>query len=906
MEADTAAGSGWMGALHPEDREKVEEAWREAVKSGREFHAQFRFVRPDDGRVTWVEGSGSRIENPQAGGFSYVGSCSAITEQKQAEARMRLYEGIFSTSPDFAYVFDTEHRFIYANRSLLDTWGRSWGESAGKTCLELGYEPWHAEMHNREIDAVVLSGRPVRGEIPFTGVNGRRIYEYIFTPVFGENGGVEAVAGTTRDVTERKEAEERANFLSELAGNLSPLTEEAEIIRVTVAATGGFLNAHRCYFVECLKSDDLILAGENWVRDDAVSLAGEYSLSAFGGDEWWAEYSGGDLAVTDVATHRLTRDRLESYEQVGVKSFAVQPFKRAGEWTAILAVTEDRTRQWKPEEMELLDNVAARVWPLVEQARSLESIRKSQQRLALVAEAGRMILESDTPAGMLKKLYQAASDHLQTDICLMLMPNRDGEKRARVEFASGLADEAVERIGRIYFGDPEMVLAADVCPDAARQKASRIFAEERVKGYSSHPLLVGDELLGIMIFASRVRGAFSNEEEEFLETISQYVTSAYVRLRLLDSLRESDRRKDQFLATLAHELRNPLAPILTGLEIMKHSKDDASKLDKITGIIERQTSQMARLIDDLLDISRVNTGKIVLRKETVPFGEILKTAIEASEPLFEKHGHALKLALPADPVRVSVDPSRVAQVISNLLTNAAKYTPPGGEILLEAAADDGDVRVKVRDNGQGIELSDQQSIFEIFHQTADGSADGLGIGLTLVKSLVELHGGAVTVRSEGKAKGSEFEVRLPACVVAGSEENAAPEPVTMPTKAEGPAVSKRVLVVDDGKSAADMLALFFRLQGLEVAVAYDGLEGLEKARDFQPDLVIMDIGMPLMDGLEAARRMRLEKVGATLVALSGWGAAEDKRRTAEAGFDEHLVKPVKPDDLRALMARYFD
>ena len=886
-----AAGEGWVNAVHPDDRQRVLDDWKEAVTAHKPYHGQFRYVRPD-GRTVWVEGNGIPIDSPAVGDCGYMGTCVEITERRQAEALTKLYEAMVTTTPDFAYVFDTRYRFIYANQSLLTMWGKTWEEAVGKRCHELGYPDWHARLHESEIDTVIATRQPIRGEVHFDGTHGRRLYDYIFTPVLDENGEVEAVAGATRDVTERKQAEGRLNVLSELAGRLAPLNTEAAIMRTTVEIVGRHLNAQRCYFVECLKAENLVRVSPNYLREGvASSVEGQFDLDDFGGEEWWSRYSGGQLAIEDISADPLTAGRSEAYLRLGVWSFATTPYRKLGAWTSILAVTEERPRKWTPEVLEFLENVMARVWPLIEQARNVQALRTSRQRLAIIAETGRYLLEAETAEDILRIACGAAAEHLKVDVAIARLTGEQGEGMGE-GFHFGVTDEVAEEITALYLGGERGF------PEEVEGRSGAILRKEGAKTIATDRLMAGDQLLGVMIFAGRNRTPFSFIELEFLDTLSHYVTSACVRLRLVESLRESDRRKDLFLATLAHELRNPLAPVLTGLEIMRRSKGDVVTVDHVTGIIERQTEQMAHLIDDLLDISRINTGKIVLKKEPSEFARVLKNAIEASQPLFEERGHSLEIVIPPASVRVDVDPARIAQVVSNLLSNAAKYTPDNGRIRLDAGVEGMDAWVSVSDNGQGIDPLDQLSIFELFHQTSNGSADGLGIGLTLVKSRVEMHGGSVAVESGGRGEGSTFRVSLPGCVKTTADA------VVPEAPGERLSLKKRVLVVDDGKNAADMLAMFFRLEGMETDVAYNGREGLEKSRTFDPDFVIMDIGMPVMDGLEAARCMREEKIRATIIALSGWGRDEDKERTAKAGFDHHMTKPVSPDELRKVMALY--
>jgi len=367
----------------------------------------------------------------------------------------------------------------------------------------------------------------------------------------------------------------------------------------------------------------------------------------------------------------------------------------------------------------------------------------------------------------------------------------------------------------------------------------------------------------------------------------------------MELLLESDRRKDAFLATLAHELRNPLAPMLAGIDVIVRSPGNDKLVADVGGMLQRQVAQMSHLIDDLLDMSRVKTGKIVIKKSRVLLGDVIRSAVETVEPAMGEKRHRFTLNLPAESLEAEVDPYRISQVISNLLSNAVKFTPPEGEITLTALAEsDTLLNISVSDSGCGIPAALQGRVFGLFEQGDSGAKGGLGIGLTLVKSLVEMHGGSVSVDSAGDGLGTTFTVLLP--VLVGKLAERAPE-AKPKTPRSGPA---RVLVVDDGRNAADILAMFFQMEGFDTAVAYDGAQAVDVARNFDPDLVCMDLGMPRMDGFEAAREIRRSGKSPTLVALSGWGAESDRRRSAEAGFDIHLVKPVKPDDLRALIARF--
>jgi PAS domain S-box-containing protein len=372
-----------------------------------------------------------------------------------------------------------------------------------------------------------------------------------------------------------------------------------------------------------------------------------------------------------------------------------------------------------------------------------------------------------------------------------------------------------------------------------------------------------------------------------------------------EALRQADRRKDEFLAMLAHELRNPLAPIRNALHILKMPDVPAPLLAQVRGMMERQVQHLVRLVDDLLDVSRIMRGKIQLRKEPLDLAAVISRAVETAQPGIEAQGHQLTVALPAEPVRLEGDLIRLAQVLANLLNNAAKYTERGGHIRLTAEAGRGEVAVRVRDNGIGIAPEMQGSIFDLFVQADQGAAHaqgGLGIGLTLVRRLVEMHGGSVSVSSPGLGQGSEFVVRLPAMPGARDDIHRPAEGSAAPVQAA--AELRHLLVVDDNEDAAESLAVLLRLGGHEVRVAHDGPGALQAARERPPDLVFLDIGMAGMDGYEVARRLRQEPGWGQrrLVAVTGWGQDEDRRRAQEAGFDYHLTKPADPVALQKLLA----
>jgi PAS domain S-box-containing protein len=374
------------------------------------------------------------------------------------------------------------------------------------------------------------------------------------------------------------------------------------------------------------------------------------------------------------------------------------------------------------------------------------------------------------------------------------------------------------------------------------------------------------------------------------------------RVRTLEALREADRRKDEFLATLAHEIRNPLAPIRNELEIMRVARGNPDVIEHSRAVMERQLAHLVHLVDDLMDVSRITRGKLELRRAQLALETVLQAALETSRPLIEAARHDLTLNMPQTPMYVLGDLTRLAQIFSNLLNNAAKYTPPGGRITLTASAMNGEAVIEVRDTGVGIAAEALPNIFKMFTQANRdrGVAPGLGIGLALVHALTEMHGGVVTAASEGLGTGSSFTVRLPLLKASQIEASGA-------AAQAGPAapMRRRILVADDNLDAAESLAMLLTMMGHEVRAAHDGAQAVEQAEQFRPDLILMDVGMPTLDGLQAATRIRSTDWGASpvIVALTGWGQDADRKRSKEAGCDVHLVKPLDFDRLTALLTQ---
>ncbi|MGC4062938.1 MAG: ATP-binding protein [Aquabacterium sp.] len=394
---------------------------------------------------------------------------------------------------------------------------------------------------------------------------------------------------------------------------------------------------------------------------------------------------------------------------------------------------------------------------------------------------------------------------------------------------------------------------------------------------------------------------WSELDVALVQETAERTWAALERARAERALRDADRRKDEFLATLAHELRNPLAPISSGLQIARKMSVSSPVLQDTVNMMDRQLSHLVRLVDDLLDVGRITSGKLELRRAPVSLTKVLENSIDLTRVAVNKQNQELRIQQGAGELTVDGDFDRLTQVFVNLLSNAAKYSSEPGTITIRVSLEGPMAMVQVVDQGIGIEQKDLPFVFELFSQVRSHqahSSDGLGIGLSLVRSLVTLHGGRVEAHSAGKGQGSTFTVHVPLAEVPPS--HAARQ---APAPASNSSVSKRILVADDNKDAAASLALLLEMHGHQVITAHDGVEAVDMAKRFLPDIVFLDLGMPLLDGFGAVRQMRQTDVtkNAVVVALTGWGQDSDRKRTQEAGFDHHLVKPIELDSLDRLL-----
>jgi PAS domain S-box-containing protein len=508
----------------------------------------------------------------------------------------------------------------------------------------------------------------------------------------------------------------------------------------------------------------------------------------------------------------------------------------------------------------------------------------SAQALGLLDEAKRARGDAEDAGRRLAAIVESSEDAIVSKSLEGIIQSWNAAAERLFGYT---AEEAISRPITLII-PPELI-------DEERLILERLRRGERLEHFETVRVAKDGHRLDISLTISPIR----NDSGRIVGA-SKIARDITERKRMEKELREADRKKDDFIAMLGHELRNPLAPIRNGLQVLRLAGGDDAAKARARAMMDRQIAHMVRLIDDLLDVSRINRNKMELRRSRVALAEVVNSAVETARPAIEEAGHELTISLPPGPVFLDADLTRLSQVFGNLLTNSAKYTPRGGRIWVSAECRGTEAAVQVRDTGIGIPVESLKDIFDMFSQVdrdIERSTGGLGIGLALVKGLVEMHGGTVTAESAGEGQGSTFTVMLPILTAKQATE------ADLPEKTEK-TPSRRILIADDNHDGAESLAMILRLLDNDVRTANDGLEALERAEAFRPEIILMDVGMPKLNGLDATRRIRQQAWGrgVTIIALTGWGQAGDRERSRAAGCDDHLVKPVDLSDLEKLLA----
>jgi PAS domain S-box-containing protein len=692
-------------------------------------------------------------------------------------------------------------------------------------------------------------------------------------PIRGEGGTVAGVVLVFRDVTQARRAMETQTCLAAIIESSEDAIIGKDLNGIVTSWNRG---AERLYGYT---------AEEMIGRPLAILSAPEYP------DEMPA------------IMERLKRGELvEHFETVRVRkdgarlnvALTISPIRNAeGVIVGASKIARDITARVRNEaSLRFLAEASKRLAALLDVPSTLQKVAS----LAVPYFADWCAVDLIEPDGSVRRVADAHADPSRESRARELYERYSAERNAPVGFWHVLHSGQSELLEDVT--DPS--LAGSVRDEATRQLAREL----GLRSYIGVPLVVRGTVQGVINFvAAESRRTFGEVDLRLAEDLAYRASIAIENARLYADLCQADQRKDEWIAMLAHELRNPLAPIRNALHIMKMPGADGRVIDNARQLMERQVQYMVRLVDDLLDVSRIMRGKIDLRRESVSLANIITRAVEIAQPMVDAQGQELIVSTPPEPLVLNADPTRLAQIVSNLLHNAAKFSTRKGRIWLTVERDTDEVAIRVRDEGAGIRPELLPHIFDLFVQgdrSLERTQGGLGIGLTVVRRLVALHGGTISARSEGPGKGSEFVVNLP-----GVEQGRQP-PAEAPAKARtasGNGSSRRVLVVDDNVDAAESAALLLKMWGHAVQVAYNGPAAVQAADEFQPEIVVLDIGLPGLNGYEVARHLRQQPRKVTLVAVTGYGQEEDRRRTQEAGFDHHLTKPMDPQALRGILER---
>lgn len=681
----------------------------------------------------------------------------------------------------------------------------------------------------------------------------------------------------------------RERMLARLEEVIRGLHDPAEIAQTAARMLGQHLQVNRCAYATVDADEDGFLVEGDYTAG-VPSIVGRYTFRAFGQSCVDAMRAGKPYVVADARRDdRITPADLDVYERTLIRAVIRVPLLKNGRIVAAMAVHEAVPREWDQDEIELVSQVADRSWESIQRARVERESAASFERERSVRQ----------DAELQRRLLSSLVVQAPNLIAVLRGPDHVIElANPPMCRAWGLAEEDVR--GRRLFdivAEPGRRAYKEALDEVFR--TGEPFQAKELEAVFERPTGSADTMYVDLVY-SPYRGASGAVEGIFV--VANDVTRQVVERQQVDHLRQAaesaSRAKDEFMAMLGHELRNPLSPILTALQMMKMRGDVQSERER--AVIERQVMHLTRLVDDLLDVSRIAGGKVDLKLEVVEIAEIVTLAIEMASPLLEQRVHSLETEVPRADLPVRGDITRLSQVIANLLTNAAKYTPAGGRIVVRAHREGDTAVLSVRDTGIGIDADVLPNVFDLFvrgRQYGARGPAGLGLGLTIVRSLVERHGGAVVAHSAGVGKGSEFVVRLPMAL----EVRVAPSgEISLPARRVPLAPSGvSILIVDDNEDGAEMLAHALRASGHEIRVAHDGPAAIRVSETFRPDVALLDLGLPLMDGYELVGRLRLmEGLERThFIAVTGYGQDWDREKTRAAGFRLHFVKPVDLDEI---------
>jgi PAS domain S-box-containing protein len=807
-----------------------------------------------------------------------------ITERKQSELQEReaiqsairaaeanaKYRTFFEQDNYFACVVLHDGTLIEANRLSVEGCGFTRDEMIGRKFWECGW--WsRSDAVMRRVRAGALEaaeGRVVRMETSYFFADGsERMADLVLSPVTDDAGQVLFVAPTAVDITESKRVEQRLRLLDAVSQATRSALDPKAIMADVTRMVGESLSVTRCAYADVEANNDQFTIRHDWTAAGVASTVGIYSLNLFGRRAAHDMRSGRTLVIRNVDEELAIDDGAAMFGAIGIKAIICCPLVKAGKLVAMMAVHHALPRSWTADEIALVEALVDRSWAHIERVRTNEALRRNEAHLlSLFEQTAAGIVESDL-AGRIVSANER--------FCRMLGRNR-----------ADLIGRSIEELTH-----PDDLAQTALLFQNLVRSGNAFEAEKRY--------LRAD---GSAVWANTAVSLIRDAGDASADIALAVVLDITERKRAEEQLKEADRRKDEFLAMLAHELRNPLAPIGAAADLLRLTQLDEARLAQTSAIISRQVRHMTGLIDDLLDVSRVTRGLVKLSPVNLDVRTIVSDAVEQVRASIEARRHRLTVHMAPESALVWADRKRMVQVLVNLLHNAVKYTPEEGDIAVVIEVQPERVLFAVQDNGIGMSAELISSAFDLFTQaerSLDRAQGGLGIGLALVRSLVELHRGTGAAESAGRGLGSRFTVSLPRLA----------EPLQLLGGGQDHAIAPvqrrrlKILIVDDNADAATMLAMFLESCGHSVSVEHDSHAALERARREAPDARLLDIGLPGMDGNALARALRVQPqtASALLIAVTGYGQERDRREAMEAGFDHHFVKPADIAGVLALL-----